>query len=75
VVTFRGLWGHLNNPDQQVLILPVGMESVEKGYFEAGVGIENILKVFRVDAVWRLSYLDHPGIQPFGIRFGLQIIL
>ena len=28
-------------------------------YYEAGVGIENIFKLFRVDAMWRFSYLDH----------------
>lgn len=75
VLTFRALWGQLNNQNNQSLVFPVGMESVEKGYYEAGAGIENILKVFRIDAVWRLSYLKHPGIQGFGIRFGLQILL
>ncbi len=75
VVTFRALWGKLYNPENQSLVIPASMESVEKGYYEVGVGIENILKVFRIDAVWRLSYLNHQGIQPFGIRFGLQIIL
>jgi hypothetical protein len=43
-----------------------------KPYFEAGAGIENIFKIIRVDAIWRLSYLDHPNVIPFGIRFSLQ---
>ena len=37
-------------------------------YMEAGVGIENILHVLRVDAVWRLSYRDNPNIPKFGIK-------
>ena len=45
---------------------------LDKPYFEAGVGIENIFKILRVDAVWRLSYLDHPDITPFGIRVSMQ---
>jgi len=45
---------------------------LDKPYFEAGAGIENIFKILRVDAVWRLSYLDHPNITPFGIRVSLQ---
>ena len=36
-------------------------------YTEASVGIENIFKVGRVDAVWRLTHLD-PGANPVGIR-------
>ena len=30
---------------------------------EVGVGIENIFKVLRIDNIWRISYLDHPGIS------------
>ncbi len=41
---------------------------------EAGAGIENIFKFFRIDAFWRLSYLDHPNVAPVGIRFSLQIL-
>lgn len=37
-------------------------------YIESSVGIENIFKFIRVDAVKRLNYLDHPGISTWGIR-------
>jgi len=37
---------------------------------EASVGIENILKVLQIEAVWRLSYLDNPQARQFGIRAG-----
>ena len=40
----------------------------KKPYMEASVGIENIFNAIRVDYVWRLNYLDHPGIQKNGIR-------
>ena len=36
--------------------------------------LENIFKVMRVDAIWRLSYLDNPNISKFGIRFSLQFL-
>ncbi len=48
----------------------------KKPYIELGTGIENIFKVFRLDFVWRLNYLDkttHPYSQPFGIRGSLQV--
>jgi hypothetical protein len=39
-----------------------------KPYMEASVGISNIFKLVRVDAVKRLTYLDNPGIPKWGIR-------
>ena len=43
-----------------------------KPFLEAGVGIENILKVIRVDALWRLSYLDNPEASRFAVRMGFS---
>lgn len=42
-------------------------------YSEASVGVENIFKVVRIDAIWRLSYLQNPDISKFGVRAGLQL--
>jgi hypothetical protein len=42
-------------------------------YVEAALGIENIFKVLRIDALWRLSYLDNPNIVRFGIRAKFQV--
>ena len=36
-------------------------------YAECSVGLENILKVIRIDVFWRLTHLD-PGMKPVGIR-------
>lgn len=37
-------------------------------YVEVGYGIDNIFKVFRVDAIHRLTYRNSPGATPFGIK-------
>lgn len=42
-------------------------------YMETGVGIENILKIFRVDALWRLNYLDNPETIPFAVKVGVDM--
>ncbi len=47
----------------------------EKPYWEVGYGIENIFKVFRVDFVHRLTYLDHPDVRKFGIKVSFQVAL
>ncbi len=42
-------------------------------YSEAGVGIENIFKFISVNFVWRLTQLDYPGVNKFGIRLYLDL--
>jgi len=44
-----------------------------KPYVEAAIGIENIFKVFRIDMLWRLSYLDNPDIFKVGLRAKFQV--
>lgn len=45
----------------------------DKGpYAEASVGIENIFQFIRVDALWRLTYLDNRDAQPFSVRMTLN---
>jgi len=80
VASIRGLTGTLNEKNQQYNVAYLNeynansfMFQVNKPYFEAGVGIENILKIFRINAMWRLSYLDHPNISKFGIMGTMQL--
>ncbi|WP_214072558.1 DUF5686 and carboxypeptidase-like regulatory domain-containing protein [Mucilaginibacter sp. dw_454] len=44
-------------------------------YTEAGVGIGNIFKVLRIDGIERFTYLDHPGISKYGVKFTVNIDL
>lgn len=76
VLTFRGLYGNLtdkNNPfvnGEGLYAFPEGSYVMDRTpYMEAGVGVENIFKFIRLDYVWRLTYLDHPGIDKRGLRF------
>ena len=64
---FRTVAGSLSNRHRRELIIPDNTFSIDVPYMEAGVGIENILKLIRIDAVWRLNYLDHKNISKFGI--------
>ena len=79
-VTFKGLMGGLsdrNNPafDKNLYLFPLDSKARVMGgtpYMEVGVGIDNILTVLRVDYVWRLTYLDTPGIDKSGLRIALH---
>ena len=43
-----------------------------KPYMEAGVGLDNILTILRVDYVWRITYREHGGSDRHGIRIQLH---
>lgn len=87
VWAFRGAWGTLSNKNAyQNRFNHIGYNDVEGAnatqtfygrfgnmpYMEASFGFENILKVLRIDGVWRLTYRDNPNVQKFSIRMTLS---
>jgi hypothetical protein len=72
VVSGNILYGRLSDKNKSVMAFPKGLSGLSVPYYEAGIGIENIFKLFRIDAMWRFSYLDHPNTSPFGIRASMQ---
>lgn len=74
----KGLIGTIsdgNSKENAIMDFPTSLGDVSKPYFEVGVGIENIFKIFRLDGIWRLSYLDEGEAPRFGLRASVQIIL
>jgi hypothetical protein len=55
--------------------LPIGFFKEGKPYIELGYGVENIFKIFRIDFVHRVSYLDNPDARKFGVLFTAQFQL
>jgi hypothetical protein len=72
VIQGRGIWGSMTEENKNYSEFPVNSGDVSEPYFEAGVGIENIFKVGRIDAVWRLSHLDGPDVDRFRIFFSFN---
>jgi hypothetical protein len=86
---FRALSGSLtnkNNPhsntgDSNLFLFPTrngytssfAMDS-KIPYIEASVGIYNIFKLFHVEYVRRLTYLDNPRINKHGVRFMAMMV-
>jgi hypothetical protein len=76
VVTMKGVWGTVNDQNRRTLIFPTTLSALDKGpYLEASAGIENIFKIFRIDAFWRLNYQLPRAIDNFGFKFGFQLAL
>ena len=48
-----------------------------KLYLELGTGVDNIFKLFRVDAIWRITPRPLPSnaVQRFGVFFGFRVSL
>jgi len=70
VMSAKYFFGSLSNKHQEVLDYPWDMDVPGNHYLELGVGLENILQIFRVEAVWRVAPAVYPGMPNFGIRIG-----
>jgi hypothetical protein len=74
VATFKGLTGTVSAANRNIFRFPSTLSTLSKGpYYEAGVGIENIFKIFRIDALWRLSYIDKDYVRNYESRTGSRI--
>lgn len=63
---FKMYAGRLSDQNnQQQWLFPERLSAIDEPYMEAGFGIENILKLGRVDFTWRLNYLDKPDVYRF----------
>jgi hypothetical protein len=72
VVFGKGLVGSISEANLQLNKLPDVTYMLDKPYFEAGVGIENIFKILRVDGVWRLSHRDNLNASNFALFISLH---
>lgn len=69
--TAKGLWGSLSEENQNLNFVNGHPFKVLNGktYVEIGTGVDNILKVFRLDFVWRV--LPQPRPEKTSQRFGV----
>lgn len=74
--------GIIDDPESSgaQLLFPKGMSSLNKPYVEMGLGITNILRLFRVDMFWRANhrYRVVDGVKEkvdnrFAVNFGIEL--
>ncbi len=84
LATANILYGSLSDANRRVLptadingnpVEPPNYFDSSTPYIEVGYGIENILKVIRIEAVHRLTYLDRPDVDKLGFKISFQFIL
>jgi len=71
VYGLKAVVGHYSPKNSKDIILPSYSHTLNslKPYAEATLGIENIFKILRIDAIWRLTYIDNPNASRFGVQF------
>ncbi|MBP1617465.1 MAG: carboxypeptidase-like regulatory protein [Bacteroidetes bacterium] len=79
VVGLSGAMGTLyikNNPlyNHSLFLFPNNTRSMlNDPYLEMNMGLSNIFRVFRVDYIRRLNYLDGNGVKKDGLRVSMQL--
>jgi hypothetical protein len=72
VVFVKGAWGSLKDSNREVIQFPGILSDVSKPYFEAGIGIENILNFFSINYFRRLTHVQDPETRKNGFIIGIQ---
>jgi hypothetical protein len=77
VISIRGVAGTLDPVHDEVMVFPTTLGALPKPYFESSVGVENILNLIRIDAIYRLTNLNRTAaglnnIRNFGIGLSLN---
>ena len=67
----KGVIGTMSQKNKDFNKLPDITYTLEKPYLEAGVGVENIFKIFRVDGIWRLTHKSHQNTNNFALFISL----
>lgn len=75
VFSAKGMVGSLSDKHRQIVELPMGVTKMANPYIELGAGVENIFRLFRVEAVWRVTPKSILGAPTFGLRAKFEIKL
>jgi hypothetical protein len=73
LMSFKLFYGTLSSKHTQVLDIPNSVYNTNSPYMEVGVGVSNILRLFTLQSVWRLTDLNHPGVDRWGLRASIRV--
>ena len=75
VLSAKGMIGSLSDKNQQVVEFPLSISKMSNPYIELGAGVENIFRLFRIEAIWRVNNKSTLGAPTFGLRAKFEIKL
>ena len=72
LVSFKFLYGSTAGMHAEILDFPTAIGTLQSPYMEVGFGITNILRIFSLQSVWRLSDTNQPDIRTWSILAGIR---
>jgi len=75
VVSAKAMMGYLSDKQYQTIDMPASVSCLDEPYVEVGAGLENIIRLFRVEAIWRVTPQSLTGAPEFGIRAKFELTL
>ena len=73
VFSTKILVGSINHKHEEILSFPTTVSDMKKPYIELGAGVENILSIARIEAIWRLQPKSVLDVPYFGILARFEI--
>jgi len=71
IIGARAIVGSLTDENIALNVFDLTGKAPDKPYYEYHLGVDNILKLLRIDFVFRGNYNDLPGATKFGIKGGI----
>jgi len=75
VFSAKAMIGSLSDKHQQIVEFPLGVTKMTNPYIELGAGIENIFRLSRIEAIWRVMPESVLNAPTFGLRAKFEIKL
>ena len=72
LLTFKVLYGNRSNVHNNIIDIPANIYKLNQPHMEVGVGFSNILRLFTLQSLWRLTNPDHPGAERWSIRGSIR---
>lgn len=71
--SFKLFYGALSDKHTEIMQLPTGMHNTTMPYMEVGAGVSNILRLFTLQYVWRLTDRNFPNTTNGGLRMSIRV--
>jgi hypothetical protein len=71
--TLHTMYGGLNNAHRALMDIPNFTKPLQNPYMEVGVGVSNLLQLFAIQSVWRLSQLNKPNIERWEVMLSFSV--
>ncbi|WP_423129829.1 DUF5686 and carboxypeptidase-like regulatory domain-containing protein [Gaoshiqia sp. Z1-71] len=75
VLSAKCMVGSVSDKHRQTVDFPLNVTPMQNPYLELGAGVENILSMFQIQAIWRVHPASVVGAPSFGFRAKFEITL